>query len=467
MSEQSFEQMLNESFKTIHTGEVVSGTVLDVKEDQIILNIGYKSDGVITRNEYTNNNSLDLRTVVQIGDELEAKVMKVNDGDGQVSLSYRRLAADRGNKRLEEAFNNHEVLKAKVVQVLNGGLSVLVDEARVFIPASLVSDSYERDLNKYADQEIEFVITEFNPRRRRIIGDRKQLMQAAKAEMQKELFSRIKVGDVVEGTVKNVTNFGAFVDLGGVDGLVHVSELSWKHIDHPNEVVEVGTPVTVEVLEVDMDRERVSLSLKATQEDPWQTFARLHQIGQIVPGKVTKLVPFGAFVRVGDGIEGLVHVSELAERHVEIPEQVVSVGDEVMVKVIDIDLERRRVSLSLKQANEGVDVAADEFDASLYGMADSYDEQGNYIYPEGFDPETNEWKSGYEEQQAAWEQQYAEAQARWEAHKRQVAEAAEAERQAATAAGTGYASTSTEPAEGSLASDEALQALREKLTGSN
>ena len=164
MSEQSFEQMLNESFKTIHTGEVVSGTVLDVKEDQIILNIGYKSDGVITRNEYTNNNSLDLRTVVQIGDELEAKVMKVNDGDGQVSLSYRRLAADRGNKRLEEAFNNHEVLKAKVVQVLNGGLSVLVDEARVFIPASLVSDSYERDLNKYADQEIEFVITEFNPR---------------------------------------------------------------------------------------------------------------------------------------------------------------------------------------------------------------------------------------------------------------------------------------------------------------
>ena len=186
MSEQSFEQMLNESFKTIHTGEVVSGTVLDVKEDQIILNIGYKSDGVITRNEYTNNNSLDLRTVVHVGDELEAKVMKVNDGDGQVSLSYRRLAADRGNKRLEEAFNNHEVLKAKVVQVLNGGLSVLVDEARVFIPASLVSDSYERDLNKYADQEIEFVITEFNPRRRRIIGDRKQLMQAAKAEMQKE-----------------------------------------------------------------------------------------------------------------------------------------------------------------------------------------------------------------------------------------------------------------------------------------
>ncbi len=227
-----------------------------------------------------------------------------------------------------------------------------------------------------------------------------------------------------------IVNFGAFVDLGGVDGLVHVSELSWKHIDHPSEVVEVGDEVTVEVLDVDMDRERVSLSLKATQEDPWQTFARTHQIGQIVPGKVTKLVPFGAFVRVEEGIEGLVHVSELAERHVEIPEQVVSVNDEVMVKIIDIDLERRRISLSLKQANEGVDVAADDFDPALYGMSASYDEQGNYIYPEGFDPETQEWKPGYEEQQRAWEQQYAEAQARWEAHKKQVEEAEAADVQA-------------------------------------
>nr|HMT87051.1 S1 RNA-binding domain-containing protein [Arachnia sp.] len=240
-----------------------------------------------------------------------------------------------------------------------------------------------------------------------------------------------------------------------------VSELSWKHIDHPNEVVEVGMPVTVEVLEVDMDRERVSLSLKATQEDPWQTFARLHQIGQIVPGKVTKLVPFGAFVRVGEGIEGLVHVSELAERHVEIPEQVVTVGDQVMVKVIDIDLERRRVSLSLKQANEGIDIAADEFDPSLYGMTASYDDQGNYIYPEGFDPETNEWKEGYEDQRAAWEQQYAEAQARWEAHKRQVEEAENAGREAA--APQAYVSEDVQA--GSLASDEALQALRDKLTG--
>ena len=315
--------------------------------------------------------------------------------------------------------------------------------------------------------ELEAKIIELDKNRNNVVLSRRAWLEQTQSEVRQTFLNQLQKGQIRKGVVSSIVNFGAFVDLGGVDGLVHVSELSWKHIDHPNEVVEVGTPVTVEVLEVDMDRERVSLSLKATQEDPWQTFARLHQIGQIVPGKVTKLVPFGAFVRVGDGIEGLVHVSELAERHVEIPEQVVSVGDDVMVKVIDIDLERRRVSLSLKQANEGVDVAADEFDASLYGMADSYDEQGNYIYPEGFDPETNEWKPGYEEQQAAWEQQYAEAQARWEAHKRQVAEAAEAERQAATAAGTGYASTSDEPVEGSLASDEALQALREKLTGSN
>ena len=217
MSELSFEQMLDESFKTIRNGEVVEGTIIGVKEDEIILNIGYKADGIITRNEYSNDSNLDLTTVVSVGDTMEAKVLKVNDGEGQVLLTYKRLAAEKGNKRLEEAFENKEVLTAKVTQVLDGGLSVVLDEARVFIPASLVSDSYEKDLTKYQDQEIEFVITEFNPRRRRIIGDRKQLLMAKKAEMQKELFERIHPGDVVEGTIKNVTDFGAFIDLGGAD----------------------------------------------------------------------------------------------------------------------------------------------------------------------------------------------------------------------------------------------------------
>ena len=225
MSELSFEQMLEDSVKTIRNGEIVQGTVIDVKDDEIILNIGYKADGIITKNEYTNDSSVVLTDVVKPGDTMEAKVLKVNDGEGQVTLTYKRLAAEKGNKRLEEAFENQEVLKAPVTQVLDGGLCVNVEEARVFIPASLVSDTYEKDLSKYADQEIEFVITEFNPRRRRIIGNRKQLLLAEKAEKQKELLAKINVGDKVEGVVKNVTDFGAFIDLGGADGLLHISEI--------------------------------------------------------------------------------------------------------------------------------------------------------------------------------------------------------------------------------------------------
>jgi small subunit ribosomal protein S1 len=284
--------------------------------------------------------------------------------------------------------------------------------------------------------------------------------------------------------VSSIVNFGAFVDLGGVDGLVHVSELSWKHIDHPGEVVEVGQEVTVEVLDVDMDRERVSLSLKSTQEDPWQQFARTHQIGQVVPGRVTKLVPFGAFVRVEEGIEGLVHISELADRHVEIPEQVVQVGDEIFVKIIDIDLDRRRISLSLKQANEGTvgEAVGDDFDPTLYGMPATYDDQGNYVYPDGFDPDTNEWLEGYDTQREEWERQYAEARSRFEAHRRQVTEArnkaqeeaedgegGRADSEPGKPGGSRRASSASSEDEdsptGALASDEALAALRDKLSG--
>ncbi len=290
--------------------------------------------------------------------------------------------------------------------------------------------------------------------------------EQTQSESRSTFLNNLQKGQVRKGVVSSIVNFGAFVDLGGVDGLVHVSELSWKHIEHASEVVEVGQEVTVEILEVDLDRERVSLSLKATQEDPWQVFARTHAIGQVAPGKVTKLVPFGAFVRVAEGIEGLVHISELSGKHVELAEQVVSVGDEVFVKVIDIDLERRRISLSLKQANDGVDPEGTEFDPALYGMLTEYDDQGNYKYPEGFDPETNEWKEGFESQRETWEQQYAAAQARWEAHKKQVAAAAEAEAAdtGITSAGPGFTSDST--GAGTLADDESLAALREKLSSS-
>ncbi|HST96602.1 MAG TPA: S1 RNA-binding domain-containing protein, partial [Geodermatophilus sp.] len=337
---------------------------------------------------------------------------------------------------------------------------------RGFLPASLVEMRRVRDLQPYVGRELEAKIIELDKNRNNVVLSRRQWLEQTQSEVRSEFLNKLAKGQVRTGVVSSIVNFGAFVDLGGVDGLVHVSELSWKHIDHPSEVVEVGQEVTVEVLDVDLDRERVSLSLKATQEDPWRQFARTHQIGQVVPGKVTKLVPFGAFVRVDEGIEGLVHISELAERHVEIPEQVVQVGDEILVKVIDIDLDRRRISLSLKQANEGVIGDEEQFDPAAYGMAASYDEQGNYIYPEGFDPETGEWLEGYDEARETWERQYAEAQARFEAHRKQIAAAREADAEAA--AGGNYSSGETETTDtsgGTLASDEALAALRAKLAG--
>ena len=447
----------------------MSGTVVKVDRDEVLLDIGYKTEGVIPSKELSIKHDVDPFDVVSVGDEVEALVQQKEDKEGRLILSKKRAQYERAWGTIEKIKEEDGVVSGSVIEVVKGGLIVDIG-LRGFLPASLVEMRRVRDLQPYVGMELEAKIIELDKNRNNVVLSRRAWLEQTQSEVRQTFLTQLQKGQIRKGVVSSIVNFGAFVDLGGVDGLVHVSELSWKHIDHPNEVVEVGTPVTVEVLEVDMDRERVSLSLKATQEDPWQTFARLHQIGQIVPGKVTKLVPFGAFVRVGDGIEGLVHVSELAERHVEIPEQVVSVNDEVMVKVIDIDLERRRVSLSLKQANEGLDVNAEEFDASLYGMADSYDDKGNYIYPEGFDAENQEWKPGFEEQQQAWERQYAEAQARWEAHKKQVSDAESSEREAAVQASTGFSSASTQESdsgEGSLASDEALQALRDKLTGGN
>ncbi|MBU9744416.1 30S ribosomal protein S1 [Lachnospiraceae bacterium ASD3451] len=346
MAEMSFEQMLEESFKTIRTGEVVEGTVIGVKEDEIILNIGYKADGILTRNEYTNESNVDLTQIVSVGDTMEVKVLKVNDGEGQVLLTYKRLAAERGNKRLEEAFNNQEVLTAKVSQVLDGGLSVVIDEARVFIPASLVSDSYEKDLTKYADQEIEFVITEFNPRRRRIIGDRKQLLVAKKAELQKELFARIHVGDVVEGTVKNVTDFGAFIDLGGADGLLHISEMSWGRVENPKKVFKVGEVLTVLIKDINGDK--IALSLKFEDQNPWLTAADKYAVGNIVTGKVARMTDFGAFVELEPGVDALLHVSQISREHVEKPSDVLRAGQEITAKVVDFNGEDRKISLSMK-----------------------------------------------------------------------------------------------------------------------
>ena len=346
MSELTFEQMLEESLKTIHAGEVVEGTVIDVKPEEIILNIGYKSDGILTKNEYTNDSSVDLTTVAKVGDTMEVKVLKVNDGEGQVLLTYKRLAADRGNKRIEEAFNNHEVLKATVSQVLDGGLSVIVDEVRIFIPASLVSDTYEKDLTKYAGQEIEFVISEYNPKRRRYIGDRKQLIVAKKAELQKELFEKIKEGDIVEGVVKNVTDFGAFIDLGGVDGLLHISEMSWGRVDNPKKVFTVGE--TLKVLVKDIHDTKVALSLKFPETNPWANAAEKYAVGTVVTGKVARMTDFGAFVELAPGVDALLHVSQISRAHVEKPSDVLSVGQEITAKIVDLNEADKKISLSMK-----------------------------------------------------------------------------------------------------------------------
>ena len=376
MSEETFEQLFEASFKTIHTGEVVEGTVIDVKPEEIIINIGYKSDGILTRNEYTNEPNVDLTTVVKPGDKMEVKILKVNDGEGQVILTYKRLAADRGNKRIEEAFNNKEVLTAKVTEVLAGGLCVVVDEVRIFIPASLVSDVYEKNLSKYEGQEIQFVVTEYNPKRRRYIGDRKQLIVADKAEKQKELFEKIKEGDIVEGTVKNVTDFGAFIDLGGADGLLHISEMSWGRVENPKKVFKVGD--TVKALIKEVSGSKIALSLKFDDANPWKDASEKYAVGNVVTGKVARMTDFGAFVELETGIDALLPVSQISTDHLDKPADVLKVGDEVTAKVVDFNEADKKISLSVKallapepepveevQAEEDADVVSVDIDAVI------------------------------------------------------------------------------------------------------
>ncbi|AKE39066.1 30S ribosomal protein S1 [Corynebacterium camporealensis] len=467
---EDFLAAVDATIKYFNDGDIVEGTVVKVDHDEVLLDIGYKTEGVIPSRELSIKHDVNPDEVVEVGDEIDALVLTKEDKEGRLILSKKRAQYERAWGAIEELQAKEEPVTGTVIEVVKGGL-ILDIGLRGFLPASLVEMRRVRDLEPYIGQELEAKIIELDKQRNNVVLSRRAYLEQTQSEVRSEFLHQLQKGQVRKGVVSSIVNFGAFVDLGGVDGLVHVSELSWKHIDHPSEVVTVGDEVTVEVLDVDLDRERVSLSLKATQEDPWRVFARTHAVGQIVPGKVTKLVPFGAFVRVEEGIEGLVHISELAQRHVEVPDQVVTVGQEVMVKVIDIDLERRRISLSVKQADEDY---TEEFDPSKYGMADSYDEQGNYVFPEGFDPETNEWLEGYDEQRQAWEARYAESERRFNLHTQQIernrAAAAEA---AENAQASNYSSESADAApasapestSGSLASDEQLAALRDKLAG--
>ena len=346
------------SLRDFKDGDIVEGTIVKIDRDEVLLDIGYKSEGVIPAKELSIRHDIDPNEVVHVGDRIEALVLQKEDKEGRLILSKKRAQYERAWGRIEEVMQSGGTIKGPVIEVVKGGLIVDIG-LRGFLPASLVDLRRVRDLHPYVGQEIEAKIIELDRNRNNVVLSRRAFLEESQSEGRKKFLESLHKGERRKGTVSSIVNFGAFVDLGGVDGLVHVSELSWKHVDHPSEVVQVGQEVEVEILDVDLERERVSLSLKATQEDPWKEFERKYQAGEIIEGQVTKLVPFGAFVRVAPGIEGLVHISELSEQHVDSPESVLSVGDQVRVKVIEVDVARRRISLSMRQVGGAMPAVAE------------------------------------------------------------------------------------------------------------
>src|SRR5687768_16999418 len=347
-SEADFLAAIDETLRDFKDGDIMEGVVVKIDRDEILLDIGYKSEGVIPSKELSIRHDVDPNEIVKVGDRIEALVLQKEDKEGRLILSKKRAQYERAWGRIEEVMNSGQTIKGPVIEVVKGGL-ILDIGLRGFLPASLVDLRRVRDLHPFVGTELEAKIIELDRNRNNVVLSRRAFLEESQSEGRKKFLEGLQKGERRKGTVSSIVNFGAFVDLGGVDGLVHVSELSWKHVDHPQEVVAVGQEVDVEVLDVDLERERVSLSLKATQEDPWKEFERTSKAGAIIDGQVTKLVPFGAFVRVAQGIEGLVHISEISDQHIEAPESVLSVGDQVRVKVIEVDVPRRRISLSMRQ----------------------------------------------------------------------------------------------------------------------
>ena len=375
----TLEEAYSATMVDVENGQLVEGTVVRVDKDEVLLDIGYKSEGVIPPRELSIRNGVDPNEVVAVGEKIEAVVLQREDRDGRLILSKKRAQYERAWGRIEEIKEGDGIVSGSVIEVVKGGLIVDIG-LRGFLPASLVDLRRVRDLQPFIGTTIDAKIIELDKNRNNVVLSRRAWLEETQKEQREEFLHNLRPGEIRMGVVSSVVNFGAFVDLGGMDGLVHVSELSWKHVDHPGSVVTVGDEIEVQVLEVDLGRERISLSLKATQQDPWQEFAGAHQVGELVYGRVTKLVPFGSFVQVGDGIEGLVHISEMSAHHVELPEQVVTPGEELWVKIIDLDLQRRRISLSVKQAAEGGIVAA-EYQEHFGEHA--YDDEGNFIGGEG------------------------------------------------------------------------------------
>ncbi|KJE75919.1 30S ribosomal protein S1 [Ferrimicrobium acidiphilum] len=377
LGETGLEDAIAKSVVDFDEGDVVIGTVVKVDKDEVLLDIGYKSEGVIPLRELSIRKDVAPSEVVNPGDKIEALVLQKEDKEGRLVLSKKRAQFEKAWKEIEAIKARDGVVRGEIIELVKGGLIVDIG-LRGFLPASLVDLRRVRDLTPMIGQDIEAKIIELDRNRNNVVLSRRAFLEENQREQREEFLTSIRPGEVKKGVVSSIVHFGVFVDLGGMDGLVHVSELSWNHVDHPSSVVSVGDEVQVLVLEVDQDTERISLSLKATQRDPWQEFAAAHKVGELVYGRVTKLVPFGCFVQVAAGIEGLVHISEMALHHVDLPEQVVTVGEELWVKIIDLDPQRRRISLSIRQALEGGELAPEYRDAfAEYG----YDEEGNFIGP--------------------------------------------------------------------------------------
>ena len=357
ISDEEMNNLIDGTVTDFDEGDLVTGTVVKIERDEVLLDIGYKSEGVIPSRELSIRKDVNPADVVAMNDEIEALVLQKEDKEGRLVLSKKRAEYERAWNAVEEKFNSGETVEGEVIEVVKGGL-ILDIGLRGFLPASLVDLRRVKDLNAYMGTRIEARVIEMDRNRNNVVLSRRVVLEEARKEERSEILAKLKPGMRLKGNVSSIVDFGAFVDLGGIDGLVHISELSWNHVNHPSEVVKVGQEVEVEVLDVDMNRERISLGLKQTTEDPWRSLVKKYPVGAIVEGKVTKLVPFGVFVELGDGIEGLVHISEMAKAHVDQPSQVTKAGETVHVKVMEIDLDRRRVSLSMKAAAEtlGIDV---------------------------------------------------------------------------------------------------------------
>jgi small subunit ribosomal protein S1 len=392
----TLEEAYSATMVDVENGQLVEGTVVRVDKDEVLLDIGYKSEGVIPPRELSIRNGVDPSEIVTLGERIEAVVLQREDKDGRLVLSKKRAQYERAWGRIEEIQQGDGIVSGTVIEVVKGGLIVDIG-LRGFLPASLVDLRRVRDLQPFIGTTIDAKIIELDKNRNNVVLSRRAWLEETQKEKREEFLHNLRPGEIRKGIVSSVVNFGAFVDLGGMDGLIHVSELSWKHVDHPGSVVSVDDEIEVQVLEVDLSRERISLSLKATQQDPWREFAGAHQVGELVYGRVTKLVPFGSFVQVGDGIEGLVHISEMSAHHVELPEQVVTPGEELWVKIIDLDLQRRRISLSIKQAAEGGIVAA-EYQEHFGEHA--YDAEGTFIGGESSEGQ-EAWADMYTEEKPA------------------------------------------------------------------